>query len=100
MCVKLLQYVQIFVTPWSVACQAPLSMGFSRQEDEWVAISSSRGSNPCHLHLLYWQVDSLQLSCQGSNNLTVTPMHSFLTLRHGSFMEPPHELAPAADTAL
>ena len=24
--------VQIFVTPWSVACQAPLSMGFSRQE--------------------------------------------------------------------
>ena len=24
--------VQLFVTPWSVACQAPLSMGFSRQE--------------------------------------------------------------------
>ena len=24
---------QLFVTPWTVACQAPLSMGFSRQED-------------------------------------------------------------------
>ena len=24
--------VQIFVTPWTIACQAPLSMGFSRQE--------------------------------------------------------------------
>ena len=25
-------YVQLFVTPWTVACQAPLSMAFSRQE--------------------------------------------------------------------
>ena len=24
--------VQLFVTPWTVALQAPLSMGFSRQE--------------------------------------------------------------------
>ena len=24
--------VRLFVTPWTVACQAPLSMGFSRQE--------------------------------------------------------------------
>ena len=24
--------VQLFSTPWSVACQVPLSMGFSRQE--------------------------------------------------------------------
>ena len=24
--------VQLFVTPWTVTCQAPLSMGFSRQE--------------------------------------------------------------------
>ena len=25
-------HVQLFVTPWTVACQAPPSMGFSRQE--------------------------------------------------------------------
>ena len=30
--VKLLSHVQLFATPWTVACQAPLSMGFSRQE--------------------------------------------------------------------
>ena len=29
---KLLSRVQLFATPWTVACQAPLSMGFSRQE--------------------------------------------------------------------
>ena len=30
--VKLLSHVQLFETPWSVAYQAPPSMGFSRQE--------------------------------------------------------------------
>ena len=30
--VKSLSHVRLFVTPWSVAHQAPLSMGFSRQE--------------------------------------------------------------------
>ena len=32
MSVCVLSHVQLFATPWSVACQAPLSMGFSRQE--------------------------------------------------------------------
>ena len=27
-----LRHVRLFVTPWTVACQAPLSMEFSRQE--------------------------------------------------------------------
>ena len=30
--VKLLSHVRLFVTPWTVTYQAPLSMGFSRQE--------------------------------------------------------------------
>ena len=30
--VKSLSHIQLFVTPWSVAQQAPLSMGFFRQE--------------------------------------------------------------------
>ena len=30
--VKLLSRVRLFVTPWTVACQALLSMGLSRQE--------------------------------------------------------------------
>ena len=29
---RMLSHVQLFVTPWTVACQVPLSMGFSRQE--------------------------------------------------------------------
>ena len=31
-CVKSLSCVQLFVTLWTIARQAPLSMGFSRQE--------------------------------------------------------------------
>ena len=30
--VKLLSRVRLFATPWTVAYQAPLSVGFSRQE--------------------------------------------------------------------
>ena len=33
-----------FAIPWTVACQAPLSMGFPQAKIlEWVAISFSRG---------------------------------------------------------
>ena len=32
MCVCMVSHNQLFVTPWTVAHQAPLSMGFSRQE--------------------------------------------------------------------
>ena len=32
MCAQSPGCVQLFATPWTVACQAPLSMGFSRQE--------------------------------------------------------------------
>ena len=31
-CVQLLSYVQLFATSWTIACQASLSMEFSRQE--------------------------------------------------------------------
>ena len=36
--VKLLSHVRLFVTLWTVAYQAPLSMGFSRQE-YWSGLS-------------------------------------------------------------
>ena len=39
-------YVQLFTPLWTVAHQAPLSIGFSRQKLlEWVAMLSSRGSS-------------------------------------------------------
>ena len=34
----MLSHVQLFATPWTVAHQAPLSMGFSRQE-YWSGLS-------------------------------------------------------------
>ena len=43
--------VRLFVTPWTVACQAPLSMGFPRQEywsglplQLWVATPGCQGN--------------------------------------------------------
>ena len=40
--VKLLSHAQLLATPWTATYQAPLSMGFSRQELlEWVAIAFS-----------------------------------------------------------
>ena len=63
MCV--FSHVQIFVTPWTIAHQAPLSMGFSRQEHgsglpfpspEDLPNPGIEPASPA------WQVDSLPLS--------------------------------------
>ena len=32
MCAQLFSRVELFMTPWTIACQAPLSMEFFRQE--------------------------------------------------------------------
>ena len=52
--------VWLFATPWSAACQAPLSMGFSRQK-YWSGLSwifLTQGSNLHLLCLLHWHVGS------------------------------------------
>ena len=69
MCV--LSCIQLFVTPWTIARQAPLSMGFSWQESGvgchslLQGIFLTQGSNPHLLPLLHWQADSLLLSHLG-----------------------------------
>ena len=75
-CPKLLQSCLTLLTLWTVARQAPLSMGFSRQE-YWSGlhfllqgIFPTQGLNPCLLHLLQWQVDSLPLPLLGSLKLS------------------------------
>ena len=50
--------VMFFVALWTVARQAPLSMGLLRQEE----IFPTQGLNPSLLHLLHWQMASLPLS--------------------------------------
>ena len=50
--------VQLFVTPWTIACQAPLSMGILQTRLlEWVVMPSSRGSSQLRSPVL--QADSL-----------------------------------------
>ena len=61
-------------TPWTVACQAPLSMEFSRKEYwEWVATSFPRGSFQPRDQTCISCVagDSLPLSHQGSPSTRV-----------------------------
>ena len=44
--VKSLSRVRLFVTPWTAACQAPLSMGFYRQESWSGSPFPSQGDLP------------------------------------------------------
>ena len=45
-CAELLSCVRLFVIPWTVALQAPLSMGiFQARILEWVTMPSSKGSS-------------------------------------------------------
>ena len=58
-CVCLLSHVWLSATPWAVAHQAPLSMGFCRQ-GHWGGFPDP-GIKPHFVQLLHWQVDSLPL---------------------------------------
>ena len=53
--VCVLSHICLFVTLWTISCQVPLSLRFSRQGNEWIAISYSRGSS--------WPRDQTQVSC-------------------------------------
>ena len=74
---KSLQSRQLFATPWTVAQQAPLSKGFSRQE-YWSGLPCpppgelpNLGIEPCLLHLLHWQTGSLPLAPPGKPTLSL-----------------------------
>ena len=66
---QLLSGVRLFATLWTVACQAPLSVEFSRQNTGvgccflLQGIFLTQRLNP---HLLNWQADSLLLSYWGN----------------------------------
>ena len=82
--------VQLFVTPWTVAHQAPLSM-------EWVAVPSSRGSSwprdQTHVpyvscigrQVLYYscRLGSPRLAIKGKRNLKELRKHREQTYGHG-----------------
>ena len=75
-----LSCIRLFVSSWTVALQAPLSLGFSWQE-YWSGLpfpplgnlpNPGIGSNPRLWCFLHWQADSLLLSHQRS------PLYSIL----------------------
>ena len=79
--------LDFFVTPWTVARQAPLSTGFPRQE-YWSGlpfpsqeIFPTQGSNLCILHLLHWQADSFPLSHLRSSPWLISSYQSDVTKR-------------------
>ena len=72
---SLFHCVWLFVTLQNLACQPPLSMGFSRQE-YWSGLPCPPPEGLPHqelnsrlLSLLYWQVDSLSLVPPGKPHL-------------------------------
>ena len=61
------------VTPWTVACQAPLSMGILQARIlEWVAMPSSRGSSQPR--------DQTQVSCTAGRFFTIWDTREALCL--------------------
>ena len=65
---QLLSHVWLFAAPWNVTHQAPLSMGFPRQEYWNGLLFPSPGifwTQVSNQHLLHWQADSLPLSHLG-----------------------------------
>ena len=73
----------LFAILWTVTCQAPLSMGFSRQE-QWTGLLCPPPGDlpnaeiePMSLSLLHWQVGSLPLAPPGKPVHTHTHTHVF-----------------------
>ena len=69
-CVWSLSRVRLFATPWTIACQSPLSMGFSRQE-YWSGLSFPSPEDLPEPGIEPWspalQADSLPFELQGSS---------------------------------
>ena len=80
MCVR--SFVWLLATPWTVARQAPLTMGLFSGKNTGVGchfllqeIFPTQELNPCLLHLLHWQADSLPPVPSGK------PRHTFGKLK-------------------
>jgi len=83
LCAQLHSRVRLFATLWTVAHQAPLSMGYSRQDNGvgchffLQRIFPSQGVNSRLLCLLHCWMDSLPLSHLGNPTYTQTEEQMF-----------------------
>ena len=85
-----------FATPWTVAHQAPLSLGFSGQEETGVGshllfqgIFLTQGVNLSLLCLLHWQASSLPLVPRGKPRESMPEAYS-----EGKPNQPPPRVLP------
>ena len=72
-CVQLLSPVRLFVTPWTVAHQAPLPWYFPHKNTGMSCHFIIQGiflTQGLNLRLLNWQADSLPLQCLGDYPLS------------------------------
>ena len=78
----LLSCVQLFVTPWTIAHQAPLSMGFSSKNTGVGCHALFQGTFPTqgsNLNLLHQQADSFTTEQTGKpKNVTNWTLNVFL----------------------
>ena len=82
---KSLSCVRLFATPWTVAHQAPPSMGFSRQE-YWSGLPfSSPGNLPdpgIELRSPALQADALTSEPPGKPNVSTIITYNYFFFRH------------------
>ena len=78
--------VRLFATPWTAACQAPLSMRFSRKE-YWSGlprpppgIFPTQGLNPCLPASPALQADSLPTETPGKSHISLVPVPQIFRL--------------------
>ena len=86
-----LSHVWLFVTLWTIACQALLSMEFSRRDTGvgryflFQGIFPTQESNLRLLHLMYWQAESLPLHHLGSLYITCSSNGNLCSWQHKTF---------------
>ena len=88
MCVQSFSHVQLFLTPWTVVCQAPLSTGSARQE-YWSGLPypipgdiPDPRMKPTSPASSDWQVDSLPLHHLGNPGWWYTSPFIWAPYRH------------------
>ena len=78
--VKSLSYVRLFATPWTVAYQAPPSMGYSRQE-YWSGLPiPSLGDLPDSIFPSIWSFQMSQFLALGGQIIGVSALASVLLM--------------------
>ena len=97
-------HARLFAILWTVACQAPLSMGFSRQEScegchaLLQGIFLTQELNPCLLRLLHWQASSLSLVPPGKHSFQKIQNSTMFHHLHSSHPWPPPPSMPVCMT--